>query len=97
MCTYNAISSHTDHFEIQKRDSEKSLLTFVNLFPSKFCSFETRCSTCKEWTSAIRTLVAKRRTSMGRKKSTEDKKRDMGAPGTLETQSKVRIKITIRM
>ena len=33
MCTYNAISSHTDHFEIQKRDSEKSLLTFVNLFP----------------------------------------------------------------
>ena len=34
MCTYNAISSHTDHFEIQKRDSEGSLLTFVNLFPS---------------------------------------------------------------
>ena len=34
MCTYNAISSHTDHFEIQKRDSEESLLTFVNLFPS---------------------------------------------------------------
>ena len=33
MCTYNAISSHTDHFEIQKRDSEESLLTFVNLFP----------------------------------------------------------------
>ena len=32
MCTYNAISSHTDHFEIQKRDSEESLLTFVNLF-----------------------------------------------------------------
>ena len=29
-----AISSHTDHFEIQKRDSEESLLTFVNLFPS---------------------------------------------------------------
>ena len=23
MCTYNAISSHTDHFEIQKRDSEE--------------------------------------------------------------------------
>ena len=20
MCTYNAVSSHTDHFEIQKRD-----------------------------------------------------------------------------
>ena len=40
MCTYNAISSHTDHFEIQKRDSEESLLTFVNLFPrnSKQCS-----------------------------------------------------------
>ena len=34
MCTYNAISSHTDHFEIQKWDSEESLLTFVNLFPS---------------------------------------------------------------
>ena len=34
MCTYNAISSHTDHFEIQKRDLEESLLTFVNLFPS---------------------------------------------------------------
>ena len=33
MCTYNAISSHTDHFEIQKRDSEESLLTFVNLSP----------------------------------------------------------------
>ena len=32
MCTYNAISSHTDHFEIQKRDSEESLLSFVNLF-----------------------------------------------------------------
>ena len=29
MCTYNAISSHTDHFEIQKRDSEESLLTFL--------------------------------------------------------------------
>ena len=34
MCTYDAISSHTDHFEMQKRDSEESLLTFVNLFPS---------------------------------------------------------------
>ena len=34
MCTYNATSLHTDHFEIQKRDSEESLLTFVNLFPS---------------------------------------------------------------
>ena len=34
MCTYNAISSHTDHFEIHKRDSEESVLTFVNLFPS---------------------------------------------------------------
>ena len=33
--TYNAISSHTEHFEIQKRDSEESLLTFLNLFPSK--------------------------------------------------------------
>ena len=31
MCTYNAISSHTDHFEIQKRDSEENLvkITFV--------------------------------------------------------------------
>ena len=36
MRTYNTISSHTDHFEIQKRDSEESLLTFVNLFPSIF-------------------------------------------------------------
>ena len=34
MCTYNVIRSHADHFEIQKRDSEESLLTFVNLFPS---------------------------------------------------------------
>ena len=33
MCTYNTISSHTDLFEIQERDSEESLLTFVNLFP----------------------------------------------------------------
>ena len=33
MCTYNTISSHTGHFEIQKRDSEESLLTFVDLFP----------------------------------------------------------------
>ena len=57
-------------------------------FSCSRCSFETRCSTCKEWTSAIWTLVAKRRTSMGRKKSTEDKKKwDMGAPGTLETVS----------
>ena len=31
MCTYNTISSYTDHFEIQKRDSEESLLIFVNL------------------------------------------------------------------
>ena len=28
MCTYNAISSQTDHFEIQERDSEESLFTF---------------------------------------------------------------------
>ena len=34
MCTYNEISSHTDHYEVQKRDSEESLLTFVNLFHS---------------------------------------------------------------
>ena len=32
MCTYNTLSSHTDHFEIQKRDSEENLFTFVNLF-----------------------------------------------------------------
>ena len=32
MCKYNTISSHTYHFEIQKMDSEESLLTFVNLF-----------------------------------------------------------------
>ena len=25
MCTYNAMSSHTDHFKIQKRDLEESL------------------------------------------------------------------------
>ena len=30
--SFNTISSHTDHFEIQKRDSEESILTFVNLF-----------------------------------------------------------------
>ena len=34
MCTYNTITLHTYYFEIQKRDSEESLLTFVNLFPS---------------------------------------------------------------
>ena len=34
MCTYNAISSHTDHLEIKKKNSEESLFTFVNLFPS---------------------------------------------------------------
>ena len=34
MCTYNTISSHTDHFELQKRDSDESLLTIVNMFPS---------------------------------------------------------------
>ena len=34
MCMYNTISSHTDHFDIQKRDSEESPLTFVNLFPN---------------------------------------------------------------
>ena len=32
MCTYNTISSPTDHFRIQEMDSEESLLTFVNLF-----------------------------------------------------------------
>ena len=37
MCTYNPRSSHTDHFEIQKRDSEESLLTFVHQFPSLDC------------------------------------------------------------
>ena len=57
-------------------------------FSCSRCSFETRCSTCKEWTSVIWTLVTKRRTSMGREMSTEDKKkRNMGAPGTLETVS----------
>ena len=32
MCTYNTRSSHTDHLKSKKRDSEESLLTFVNLF-----------------------------------------------------------------
>ena len=32
MCTYNTISSHTDHFETQKRDPEDSLVTSVILF-----------------------------------------------------------------
>ena len=32
MCTYNTISSQKDRFKIQKRDSEESLLTFVNLY-----------------------------------------------------------------
>ena len=27
MCTYNTISSHTDHFEIQEKESGESLLT----------------------------------------------------------------------
>ena len=43
MCTYNAISSHTDHYEIQKRDSEESLLTFVNLFPMFHGSILLNC------------------------------------------------------
>ena len=30
MCIYNTISSHIDHIETQKRDSEESLLTFEN-------------------------------------------------------------------
>ena len=47
MCTYNAISSHTDHFEIQKRDSEESLLTFVNLFPHLIWYLSTHCSVKK--------------------------------------------------
>ena len=34
MCTCNTISSHTDHFKVQKSDSDESILTFVNLFPS---------------------------------------------------------------
>ena len=34
MCTHNTISSHTDNFKIQKMDSQNSLLTFINLFPS---------------------------------------------------------------
>ena len=33
MSIYNTISYHTDHFEIQKRDLEESILPFVNLFP----------------------------------------------------------------
>ena len=32
MCKYYTISSYTADFEIQKKDSEESLLTFVNLF-----------------------------------------------------------------
>ena len=57
-------------------------------FSCSCCSFETRCSTCREWTSAIWTLVAKRRTSIGWKKSTDDmKKWDMGASVTLHTVS----------
>ena len=34
MYTYYTISSPTDRFEIQKRESEESQLTFVNLFSS---------------------------------------------------------------
>ena len=40
MCTYNAISLHTYQFEIQKKDSEESLLTFVNLFPRNIIIIE---------------------------------------------------------
>ena len=46
MCTYNAISSHTDHFEIQKRDSEESLLTFVNLSFSKLLKEAAEARPC---------------------------------------------------
>ena len=33
MCTNNTISSHTDHFEIQKRDSEESLAAHWDVEP----------------------------------------------------------------
>ena len=46
MCTYKAISSHTDHFEIQKRDSEESLLTFVNLFTQFICTLFKMLTEC---------------------------------------------------
>ena len=36
MLTYNTINSHTDHLKIRKRDSEETLLTFVNPFPRKW-------------------------------------------------------------
>ena len=39
------MTSHTDHFEMQKRDSEKSLLTFINLFP-KYSTICTACLHC---------------------------------------------------
>ena len=40
MCTYNTILSNTDHFEIQKRDSEESLLTFVkSVFQFRYLYF----------------------------------------------------------
>ena len=45
MCTYTAISSHTDHFEIQiKRDSEESLLTSANLFPRTVLKERGKCA-----------------------------------------------------
>ena len=61
MFTYNAISSHTDHFEIQKRDSEESLLTFVNLFPRLiiFSYWRTCPSYEKQWDGcSLTTLVS---------------------------------------
>ena len=29
MCTYNKKGSHTNHFEMQKRDSEESILKYI--------------------------------------------------------------------
>ena len=61
MCTYNTISSHTDHFEMQKRDSEESLLTFVNLF----LGYETFLI----WTNSLREItlncISKEATQIG--------------------------------
>ena len=56
----------------------------LSCFSCSGCSFANRCSTCKKWTSAVWTLVACRRTHMGRRKTTDEKKRD-NEPGDQET------------
>lgn len=59
----------------------------TSCFTCSRCSFSNRCVICKSWSSPIWTLVAQRRTFMGRKKTEDNKKRDKGASCTQDTAS----------